>query len=196
MRSGSWLVDGVWVPSRGGLSAAAHLQLLQDVMHVVLHRGGTDRQLTRDVLVGATLIHERQDFALARREGRQWWWRGFLQEVGEAIEHRCRDVRRAVHAALYRVHQGTMQLVGAAFAWHIAGESGTYAYKNSAVDPIHRKGPELGSRICGLDQPSYRDGIPFAHVDKHDIEFGIGDRCDPRRVHIDGVHHHHSLAVA
>src|ERR1700737_1742841 len=108
MRSGSWLVDGVLVPPGGGLSAAAHLQLLQDVMHMVLDRGGTDRQLTRDVLVGATLIHERQDFALARGEGGQWWWLGFLQEVGEALEHRRRDVRRAMHAALYRVHHGPM----------------------------------------------------------------------------------------
>src|SRR5438132_3858135 len=44
-------------PGRG-LSAAAHLQLLQDMMHVVLDRGGADCKLTRDVLVGATLLYE------------------------------------------------------------------------------------------------------------------------------------------
>src|SRR6266446_56026 len=153
-RSEGWLVDGVWVPPGGGLSAPAHLQLLQDIMHVVLDRRGTDRQLTRDVLVGATLIHERQDFALARREGRQRRWLGFLQEVGEAIEHRRRDVRRAMHAALYRVHHGTMQLVGAAFAGDIAGEPGSCACEDSVIDLVQRKGHEPGAGISGLDQPS------------------------------------------
>jgi hypothetical protein len=55
----------------GGLSAAAHLQLLKEIMHVVLDRGGTDRQLARDFLVGAALVRQRQDHALALGEGRQ-----------------------------------------------------------------------------------------------------------------------------
>jgi hypothetical protein len=57
----------MWVPSRHGLSAAAHLQFLQDIMHVILDRGGTDPKPTRDVLVGMTLLYEPQDFFLARR---------------------------------------------------------------------------------------------------------------------------------
>ena len=34
-------------------------------MHVVLDRGSIDRGLAHDFLVGATLLDERQDFALA-----------------------------------------------------------------------------------------------------------------------------------
>jgi hypothetical protein len=56
-------------PGRG-LSAAAHLQLLQKIVHVVLHGGGTNRQLTRDLLVGAALFYENQDLALA--VGERW----------------------------------------------------------------------------------------------------------------------------
>jgi hypothetical protein len=58
---------GVHVQPRRGLPTAAHLQLLQDIMHVVLDRGGTDRKLTCDVLIGPTLLYQSQDFALARR---------------------------------------------------------------------------------------------------------------------------------
>ena len=41
----------VHMQPRRCLSAASHLQFLQDIMHVVLDRGGTDRQLARNVLV-------------------------------------------------------------------------------------------------------------------------------------------------
>ena len=51
--------------TRHGLSAAAHLPLLQDVMHVVLDRCRTDRQLSRDFFIGAALPDERKDLALA-----------------------------------------------------------------------------------------------------------------------------------
>jgi len=44
---------------------------VEDVVHVVLNRGGTDRELARDLLVGAALLDERQNFALARRQVRQ-----------------------------------------------------------------------------------------------------------------------------
>src|SRR5262252_2428308 len=55
----------------GGLAAAADLQLLQHVVHVVLDGGGADPELARDLLVGAALRDERQDLALARGQRRQ-----------------------------------------------------------------------------------------------------------------------------
>ena len=56
----------------GGWAAAADLQLLQNAVHVDFHSGNADRQLARDLLVGAALLDERQDFSLSRRQRRQW----------------------------------------------------------------------------------------------------------------------------
>src|SRR5215813_515947 len=107
----------MWVPARRGLSAAAHLQFLEDIMHVILDRGGTDAKPTRNVLVGMTLLYEPQDFVLARSEGRQrLQWVGFLQKAGEALVHRRRDVRCAVHRAFRCVLQCAVQFVGTTVA--------------------------------------------------------------------------------
>jgi len=52
-----------------GLAAAADLQLLQDVVHVVLDGGGADPELTRDFFIGAALSDEREDFVFADDSG-------------------------------------------------------------------------------------------------------------------------------
>ena len=43
----------------GGLAAAAHLQFLQYVVHVVLDGGGADPELARDLFIGVALRDER-----------------------------------------------------------------------------------------------------------------------------------------
>lgn len=50
---------------RGGLASVDYVKFLQDVVHVILDCGGADRELARDLLVGAALLDKRQDFALA-----------------------------------------------------------------------------------------------------------------------------------
>jgi hypothetical protein len=59
-------------PSRG-LSTAAHLQPLQDVVLMVAHSGGTVRHLVRNLFVAAPSVNERQDPAniVAARCGAQ-----------------------------------------------------------------------------------------------------------------------------
>jgi hypothetical protein len=61
-------LDGALRAQSGcGLSAAAHLQLLQQIVHVILDGRSTDRQLAGDFLVGATLVYQCQ-ISLSRWE--------------------------------------------------------------------------------------------------------------------------------
>src|SRR5262245_16305688 len=97
---------------RDRLAAPAHLQLLQDVVHVVFYRSAADREVARDLLVGAALLRERQDLALPHREWRQRrLWTGIAQEVGEPTEHGGRDMRRTVHAPIHGVDQRAQQFL-------------------------------------------------------------------------------------
>src|SRR5262249_3002733 len=103
-------------PGRG-FSAAVYLQLLQKIVDMVFDSGRADRQLPRDLLVGATLAYQRQDLAFALREGRQRAWRlRLVQKAREASEHRRYDMRSAMHQAVRRVDDGTAQRVSPAFA--------------------------------------------------------------------------------
>src|SRR5581483_3346855 len=63
---GSGLAVARRVHQRRGLGPPPDMQLLQDVVHVVLDRGRTDRELARDLLVGAALRGEREDLVFAR----------------------------------------------------------------------------------------------------------------------------------
>src|SRR5689334_8316169 len=46
------LYPGMYLEPRYRLSAAAYFQLLQNLMHVVLNRGGTNCELTGNIFVG------------------------------------------------------------------------------------------------------------------------------------------------
>jgi hypothetical protein len=79
--------------------------------------GDADCEVARDLFVGAALLNERQDLALAGRQGRQRLLRVEVpHQPGEASEHRGSDVRRAMHAAYNGVDEGAAEIVGAAFA--------------------------------------------------------------------------------
>ena|SRR5689334_19937133 len=64
------LYPGMYLEPRYRLSAAAYFQLLQNLMHVVLNRGGTNCELTGNIFVGAALLDESKDLLLTEREGR------------------------------------------------------------------------------------------------------------------------------
>src|SRR5688500_19676752 len=64
--------------ARDSLAAPMHLELVEDVVHVVLHRARPDAEARGDLLVAEALIDEHEDLALAsgkreidRRRGRR-----------------------------------------------------------------------------------------------------------------------------
>lgn len=66
------------VGAQEGLLAAGHLQLAQDVRHVIRDRLRAERQSLRDLGVGGTSGHQVQKLALARPQRRE----GFLWRRG------------------------------------------------------------------------------------------------------------------
>jgi len=82
---------------------------------MIFDGSGADRKFPGDLFIGATLRHERQDFALTRRErGQRPRPLVLPQKAGEAVEHRGDNVRLTMQPALNRVDQSTVQLVGGA----------------------------------------------------------------------------------
>lgn len=91
-------------PPQGGpdtgssLASAMDLELVEDVVHVILHRGRLDPQLPRDLLVGQAAVDEipNLQFALGERGGRRLRWRTVVtvpRQDRHTMKERCRGAR-------------------------------------------------------------------------------------------------------
>ena len=66
------------------LRAPVHVELFENVMHVILHRREADVERARDLLVGEALLDQDQNFRLALGEGTPFVGGGALFRVGVA----------------------------------------------------------------------------------------------------------------
>ena len=110
--------------------------------------------------------------------------------TGLAGEDCCRDVRVTVHAACYCVHQGAVELVGAAFSRDIAAEACSGPGKDVIVGLVECKSDEPGPETDSLDCSRCRNGIRLAQIDEDDIGLCVSDLPDAMRVQVDDVDHY------
>src|SRR5712691_11121394 len=107
------------VHSPGYLSASVNVELLQNVVHVILDRGGTDRQPAGNLLVGQAPLDERDDLLLARRQGVSVdRFDPSGRQRSDAIEKQRRHPRRADKLATDRLSHGIDQILSRPFTRH------------------------------------------------------------------------------
>ena len=153
------------------------------MLSVILDGGGANRELARDLLIGAALLDERARISLsrnkpARRANIAAAMCGTQCMRPSTASPRCGEVRprrfRARHSR--RSRRRRRQRHG----------------RQSRRVQRH----QLGAAADGFDHPSGRGGVRLAQIDEHHIALRLSDFCDATRVQVDDANHYNISTVA
>src|SRR5260370_29906665 len=161
------------------LAAAMDLELVENVVDVVLHRGRLDPQLPRDLLVGQTAVDEIADLQFALRErGAGRFRRRTVVTIARQDRHmvtdRCRSARRAQEFVAHRALENSDHISRRSIATPESRDAGGRQGDDFSVGLGNPERHDLRSRYLIRESSCVAEIARARRIEQHDVGAQLG----------------------